>query len=96
MKKSWVVRMEGLLRMEFSGGGDNRDRERWRANSWWDRLVCDRARLGTKGASVDEAVEVDDRGWLVTVADRFGKYEDKGFGSTGESSGLVMGEPKLR
>lgn len=52
--------------------------------------------MGTKGASVDEVVEVDERGWLVTVADRFGKYDDKGFGSTGESVGVVAGEPKLR
>jgi hypothetical protein len=52
--------------------------------------------LGTNGAaSVDDDVEVDDRGWLVTVAERFGKYDERGFGSTGESLGVVMGEPKL-
>jgi hypothetical protein len=35
------------------------------------------------GASVDE---VDERGWLVTVAERLGKYEVRGFASTGELS----------
>ena len=53
------------------------------------------ARLGTKGASVDDAVDVEDRGWLVTVAERLGKYDDRGLGSTGESLGVVMGDPKL-
>lgn len=48
--------------------------------------------MGIRGASVDEAVDVDDRGWLVTVAERFGKYGESGLGSTGESSGVVMGE----
>lgn len=53
------------------------------------------ARLGTKGASVDDEVDVEDRGWLVTVAERLGKYDDRGLGSMGESLGVVTGDPKL-
>lgn len=56
------------------------------------RFVWDRARRGISGASVEDVVEVEDRGWLVTVADRLGKYPVKGFGSIGESSGVVTGE----
>jgi hypothetical protein len=35
--------------------------------------VWESARLGTSGASVEELVDVEERGWLVMVADRFGK-----------------------
>lgn len=53
--------------------------------------MCDKARLGTNGASVDEEEVAEERGWLVTVADRLGKYE--GFASTGEDScGETSGE----
>lgn len=53
------------------------------------------ARLGTIGASLENVVDDEDRGWLVTVADRLGKYPVSGFGSTGESSGVVSDEEKL-
>lgn len=46
------------------------------------------------GASLDE---VEERGWLVTVAERLGKYEVKGLASMGklswgEASGEVIEE----
>lgn len=65
--------MVGLLRGAASGGGDSLCCDRLRANSWWERLVCDRARFGINGASVDEEDVAEERGWLVTVADRLGK-----------------------
>lgn len=57
--------------------------------------MCDRARLGTSGDSVDEEDVADERGWLVTVADRLGKYDafaSTGDDSCGETSGDVMEE----
>ena len=86
------MRTLGVLRGGLSGGGDILDWERLRARSWWDRLVCDKARLGTCGESVDEAEE---RGWLVTVADRLGKYDSEdssGDESSGDMSGVVIDE----
>jgi hypothetical protein len=43
--------------------------------------------LGIIGASIfDWEDEVEERGWLVTVAERLGKYDAIGFASTGELS----------
>jgi hypothetical protein len=42
---------------------------------------------------VVEEDEVDERGWLVSVPERLGKYEARGFASTGELSwGETSGE----
>lgn len=62
--------------------------------------MCDSARVGTIGTSVEEDDVVEERGWLVTVTDRFGKYEVEGFASMGndscgEASGVVIEEAKL-
>lgn len=75
--------MPGVLRAAFSGGGDILETERLWASSWCERLVWDRARLGTSGASVVDE-DVEERGWLVTVAVRLGKYDVDGFASMGE------------
>jgi hypothetical protein len=54
--------------------------------------VWDKARCGKSGASVVDEDEVEERGWLVTVAERFGKY-DVGFASIGQLSwGETSGE----
>lgn len=82
--------MVGVLRGASIGGGDIRW-ERLRDSSWWARFVCVGARLGTIGASAEEEDVVDDRGWLVIVADRLGDgFESTGEESCGEASGLVM------
>jgi len=78
--------MVAVLRGAFNGGGDILETDRFRASSWCERLVWDSARLGTTGASVVEEEEVDERGWLVRVAERLGKYEARGFASIGELS----------
>ena len=46
------------------------------------------------GASVDVVVEPDERGGVVTVTDRLGKYEFGCNGSTGESSDDSSGDVK--
>jgi hypothetical protein len=58
----------------MDGGGVRRDEERLRAKSWCAFLECERARCGTAGVSVLEAVLLEERVPEV-VADRLGDKE---------------------
>jgi len=53
------------------GGGVILERERCRASSWCDLLVCDGERCGIIGVdAAEEVVEVEDRELLVEVLER--------------------------
>lgn len=88
--ESCESRRVGVLRAALKGGGDILEIVRLRASSMCDCFVWDSARFGTTGASVEE---VEERGWLVTVAVRLGKYDVNGLASIGEhSKGEISGE----